>query len=75
MVSNAENLEPLGSWTAFMKQVTQHETKNSVFNYLPAMPLSSGGNIGKWYLDKMNEMVDDLESNFLMQMKQFIAKW
>ena len=59
----------------FFKQVTQYETKNFVFNYLPVVPLYSGGNIGKWYLDKMNEMVDDLESNFLMQMKQYIAKW
>ena len=73
---NAQKLEPLGSWTAFMMQVTQHETKKAVLKNPPVVPLPPSDNVCKWYLGKMTEMVDDLKSDciFFMQMKQDIAK-
>ena len=61
--SNAEKLKQLGSWSAFMEQVTRHETEKAVLKYLPVVPLPPRENICKWYLDKMTEMVDDLESD------------
>ena len=38
-----------------------------MIEYLPVVPLPPGDNICKWYLEKMTEMIDDLqsESNFL----------
>ena len=81
-LSNAEKLEPLGSSTAFMKQVTRHETKNAVLEYLPIVPLPLGDNICKWYLGKMTEMVDDLKSDFIffyadeaVYCKMMMIKW
>ena len=62
-LSNAEKLEPLGSWTKFLKQVTRNETKKTVLQYVSVVHLPPGDNICKWYLDKMTEMVDDLESD------------
>ena len=44
---NAQKLEPLGSWTAFMKQVRQHETKKAVLKNLPAVTLPPSDNICK----------------------------
>ena len=61
-VSNAERFEPLGFWTSFMKQVIRLKTKKAVLEYLPVVPLPLGDNICKWYLDKMTEMVGDLEN-------------
>ena len=62
-LSNTEKLEPLGSWTKFLKQVTRNETKKTVLQYVSVVHLPPGDNICKWYLDKMTEMVDDLESD------------
>ena len=46
-----------------MKQVTRHETKKGVLEYLPIVSLPPGDNICKWYLDKMTEMVGELKSD------------
>lgn len=64
-LSNVEKLEPLWSWTAFMKQVTRHETNKAFSEYLLVVPLPPGDDICKWYLGKMTEMVDDLECDFI----------
>ena len=54
-LSYAEKLEPLGSWSVYMKQVTWHETRKAVLEYLPVVALPPSDNICKWYLDKMIE--------------------
>ena len=79
---NAQKLEPLGSWTAFMKQVTQHETKKAVLKNLPVLPLPPSDNICKWYLGKMTEMVEDLKYNCIflhaneaVYCKMMMIKW
>ena len=46
-----------------MKKVIRHEAKKVVLEYLPVVPLPPGDKIWKWYLDKMTEMVNDLESD------------
>lgn len=66
-LSNVEKLEPLWSWTAFIKQVTRHETNKAFSEYLLVVPLTPGDDICKWYLGKMNEMVDDLECDFIFR--------
>ena len=61
--SNVENLEPIGSWTVFMKKVTKSETKQALLEYLPVVPLPPTDNICKWYLDRINKMIEELESD------------
>ena len=81
-LSNTEKLERLGSLGAFMKQVTQHEIENVAIEYLLVVPLPPSGNICKWYLDKMTEMVDVLESDCIslhadeaVYLKMMMIKW
>ena len=81
-LSNAEKLQPLVSWLEFMKQVTWHKTRKAVLKYLSVMSLPHGDNICKWYLDKMTEMVDELESNCIflhadeaVHCKMMMIKW
>ena len=54
-LSYAEKLEPLESWSVYMKQVTWHETRKAVLEYLPVVALPPSDNICRWYLDKMTE--------------------
>ena len=43
--------ECIGSWTAFMKRVTECETVKSYVDYLEVVPFPPKDNICKWYCD------------------------
>ena len=62
-LSSSDMLEPLGSWTNFMKQVTETNTEKCFLEYLPVVPLPPGDNVCKWYLDLLVKMIDDLEAD------------
>ena len=64
-LSEKEDLEPIGSWTCFMKQVTKVETKKALLDYLPVVPLPPTDKICKWYLDTLMKMIDDLDAEFI----------
>ena len=64
-LSKKEDLDPIGSWTCFMKNVTAVETEKAILDYLPVVPLPPTDKICKWYLDTLMKMIDDLDSEFI----------
>ena len=77
-----QELEPIGSWTAFMKNVTHTETPKSHLEYLEVVPLPPGDNVCKWYMDILIEMADDLELDCIfahadeaVNCKMVLIKW
>ena len=56
---------PVGSWTSFMKRVTNCSTTKCKLEYLPVVPLPPGDNVIKWYMDMIVQMADDLELNYI----------
>ena len=61
IVANGDGLEPVGSWTTIMKQVTDTKTKQCVLEYLEVIPIASNDTICKWYVDMVLQMAGDLE--------------
>eukprot|EP00794_Sanderia_malayensis_P016352 gene16352-17996_t len=62
---DVEEIEPIGSWTNFMKQVTSVKTTKCKLEYLPVVPLPPSDNVIKWYMDAILQMVDDLSINHI----------
>lgn len=60
-----DELGPVGSWTTFKKNVTKCSTTKCKLEYLPVVPLPSGDNVIKWYMDMMLQIADDLELDFI----------
>ncbi len=54
------SLEPIGSWTHFMKKTTSVDTVKCKLEYLPVIPFPPKDNVIKWYMDAILQMVDDL---------------
>ena len=54
-------LDPVGSWTAFMKDTSVVKTSKCLLEYLPVVPLPPKDNVIKWYLDMILQMAEDLE--------------
>ena len=60
-----DELGPVGSWTSFMKSVTNCSTTKCKLEYLAVVPLPPGDNVIKWYMDMIVQMADDLELDYL----------
>lgn len=60
-----DELGPVGSWTSFMKSVTNCSTTKCKLEYLPVVPLPPGYNVIKWYMDIIVQMADDLELDYI----------
>ena len=53
---------PVGSWTTFMRSVTDcHSTTKCKLEYLPVVPLPPDDSVIKWYMDMILQIADDLE--------------
>ena len=79
---SSDSLEPIGSWTAFMKSVSSVKTHKAILEYLEVVPLPSGDNVCKWYIDNLSKEVGqlDLEGLFLhanevVYSKFMMIKW
>ena len=57
----ADSLDPVGSWTAYMKDTSDVKTTKCHLEYLPVVPSPPKDNVIKWYLDMILQMADDLE--------------
>ena len=74
-------MDPIGSWTCFMKSVTDTKTTKCKLDYLEVVPHPPSDNIGKWYMDQINSMDElELESVFLhadeaVYSKVMMIKW
>ena len=53
--SSMDDLTSIGSWT-------KCQTKKALLEYLPVVPLPPTDNICKWYLDTIQEMIKELDS-------------
>ena len=71
-----DELGPIGSWTSFMKTVTNCSTTKCELEYLPVVPLPPGDNVIKWYMNMIMQIADDLELHYIlhMQMRQSTAR-
>ncbi|KAG1670390.1 Estrogen-related receptor gamma [Nymphon striatum] len=58
---DTDDLQPVGSWTNFMKSVTDSTTTRCKLEYLPVIPLPPHDNVVKWYMDMILKMLDQLE--------------
>ena len=58
---DTDALQPVGSWTNFMKAVTDCTTRRCKLEYLPVIPLPPHDNVVKWYMDMIQKMLDQLE--------------
>ena len=74
--------EPVGSWTSFMKTVTNCSTTKCKLEYLPLIPLPPGNNVIKWYMDIIMQIADDLELDYIfahadeaINSKMLIISW
>ena len=74
--------EPIGSWTSFMKTVTNCTTTKCKLEYLPVVPLPPGDNVIKWYMDMIVQIADDLELDHIfahadeaINSKMLIISW
>ena len=56
-----QNYDPLGSWTAFMREVTQSSPIKFVQEYQPVLPHAPEYPICKKYLDGIIDIINDLE--------------
>ena len=67
----------VSSWTAFMKDTSDSITEKSKIEYLPVIPFPPEDNIVKYYLDMINDLMEELGLNhvFSMLMKLSIAKY
>ena len=54
-VCSKEELKPVGSWTAFMKDTSRKNTVKCKLGYLPVIPFPPGDNIAKYFLDMMKD--------------------
>ena len=77
-----DELGPVGSWTSFMKTVTNSITTKCKLEYLPVVPLPPGDNVIKWYMDMMMEIAHDLELDYIfahadeaINSKMLIISW
>ena len=77
-----DELGPVGSWTSFMKTVTNSITTKCKLEYLPVVPLPPGDNVIKWYMDMMMEIAHDLELDYIfahadeaINSKMLILSW
>jgi len=77
-----EDLEPKGSWTIFLKNVTSSDTNKCFLQYLQVVPLPPNDNVCKWYLDLVLQMTDDLELRCIfahadeaINSKMVLIKW
>jgi hypothetical protein len=52
---------PVGSWTTFMKGVTDSQTTKCKLEYHPVVPLPQGDNVIKWYMDMIVQIANDLD--------------
>ena len=51
--NEGSEMEPIGSWTCFMKTVTDAKTSKCKLDYLEVVPHPPTDNICKWYLDEI----------------------
>ncbi len=58
---DTDDLQPVGSWTNFMKSVTESTTTRCKLEYLPVIPLPPHDNVVKSYMDMILKMLDQLE--------------
>ena len=57
---NGEELKPVGSWPAFMKDTSRKDTVKCKLEYLPVIPFPPGDNIVKYYLDMIKDLAEEL---------------
>lgn len=60
-----DELGPVGSWTSFMKSVTDCSTTKCKLEYLPVVPLPPGDSVIKWYMDMIVQIADDLDIQYI----------
>ena len=58
---NLDELFPIGSWTAFMKDTSAINTNKCKLEYLPVIPFPPSDNIVKYYMDMIIELAEVLE--------------
>ena len=80
--NTVEKRAPLGSWTAFMKSVTNVETSKVHIDYLEVVPFPPKDNVCKWYLDQMVKVTQEMDLEFIflhsdeaVHSKIMILKW
>ena len=56
---NVEELKPVGSWAAFMKDISRKNTVKCKLEYLPVIPFPSGDNIVKYYLNMIKDLAEE----------------
>ena len=73
---NVEELKPVGSWTAFMKDKSWKNTVKCKLEYLPVIPFPTGDTTVKYYLDMIKDLAEELglDIYLFMQTKQLTAK-
>lgn len=57
---------PVGSWTAFMKAVTDSGTQEASLEYLEAVPLPPNDTICRYYLNLMLQMADEMKVDCIL---------
>ena len=80
--SDKDSLEPIGSWTAFMKSVSRVKIRKAILEYLELVPLPPRDNVWKWYMDNLTKEAGllNLECLFLyadeaVYSKLMMIKW
>ena len=58
---SSEKAVPVGSWTAFKKEVTAKEVRKCLLEYLPVIPEPSEYHVCKNFLDRLLDLMKDLE--------------
>ena len=80
--SDKDSLEPIGSWTTFMKSISRVKTHKAILKYLEVVPLPPEDNVYKWHMDNLSKEVGqlDLDCLFLhaeevVYFKLMMIKW
>ena len=57
---NIQELIPVGSWAAFMKDTSRKNTVKCKLEYLPVIPFPPGDNIVKYFLRMIKDLTEEL---------------
>jgi len=74
LLGSSEEAIPVGSWTAFKKEVTSKEVRKSLLEYLPVIPEPPEYHVCKNFLVRLLDLMKEVEHIFAHSDEQVYAR-